>query len=285
LPGAVDGGSVAGDAIGAPEAALAAAIWTGGGGARNRCCGAKDCRGLERPGTLAFAIDGPRDGFGLAIDAEREGGCAERAIPLTGCDGFSTGCVRVSGAPGFEGAFATGDDNAFGSAIGEGCCPSGASRATFGAGAAMALGSSARAGMPSTEGDGAKSLRGGGGVAGAPDSAATRSGGAASNIERIASRASRARSARVYSGSPMNGGAASATRATMIGASTVALHTPRRVGGARTTTRTGVMAVGTTICVAMRTGSAARIDGTIRVIGVIGDAEVRVVTSRASSQP
>ena len=37
--------------------------------------------------------------------------------------------------------------------------------------------------------------------------------------------------------------------------------------------------------VAMRIGSAARIDGAIRVIGVMGDAAPSVVAARASAQP
>ena len=83
----------------------------------------------------------------------------------------------------------------------------------------------------------------------------------------------------------MNDGAASAASATTAGASTVAVHSLRRRAGMRAPPRTAVTAVGTMMWVAMRIGSAAWIDGAIRVIGVMGDAAPSLGAARASVQP
>ena len=163
----------------------------------------------------------------------------------------------------------------------------------------MTAGTAMGVGVESGKGDWRAESAGGTGIgiaAGASAAAMAESGGAW-NIERIASKATLARSTSGYSGSPMNDGAASAASATIAGANTVAVQSLRRLAGMGAPTRTAVTAVGTMIWVAMRIGSAARIDGAmrigstarvdgaIRVIGVMGDAAPSMVAARASTQP
>ena len=288
---------MAGDAACAREsvrggAGLAAATWTAGGEGWNRCCGLDRCRGLKCPDALADAIDGPRVGFGLGIDAKRGSGCTGRGVMLVDCDGLGTVCRRLTGVTGFASAFATRDGNAFWSAIGEGGFGSGSARssfcadgAMFGADGAMTAGAAMGVGVESGKGDVRSESVGGTGIAIGASAAAMAESGGAWNIKRIASKATRARSIIGCSGSPMNDGAASAVSATIAGASTVAVHSLRRGGGMRARPRTAVTAVGTMMWVAMRIGSTVRTDGAIRVIGVMGDAAPSLVAARASAQP
>jgi hypothetical protein len=206
--------------------------------------------------------------------------------------------------PGFGRAFATRDDNAFWSGIGEVGFASGSARASFGADGAMlgadgtmTSGTAMGVAVESGKGDLRSGSADGAGIATGASAAATAESGGAWNIKRIASKAARARSTIGCAGSPMNDGAASAPSATIAGASTVAVHSLCRRAGLRAPPRTAVTAVGTMIWVAMRIGSAARIDGAmrigsavridgaIRVIGVIGDAAPSVAAPRASTQP
>jgi hypothetical protein len=266
-------------------AGLAAAIWTAGDEGWNCCCGLDGCRALKRPDALADAIDAPRVGFGLGIDAQRGSGCAGRGVTLVDCDGLGTGCARFTGVPGVARAFATGDDNAFWSALGEAGFGSGSARSSFEADGAMTAGTAMGVAVESGEADSRSDSVGGAGIATGASAAAMAGLGGAWNIKRIASKATRARSTIGCSGSPMNDGAASAASATIAGASTVAVHTLRRRPGVRAPPRTAVTAVGTMMWVAMRIGSAVWIDGAIRVIGVMGDAAPPVVVARASAQP
>jgi hypothetical protein len=161
----------------------------------------------------------------------------------------------------------------------------------------MTAGAAAGVAVESGEGNPRLESVGGAGIATGASAAAMVESGGAWSIERMASKATRARSTIGCSGSPMNDGAASAARATIAGASTVAVHNPRRRAALRAPPRTAVTAVGTMMRVAMRIGSAAgiddairigsaaRIDGAIRVIGVMGDAAPSVVAARASTQP
>jgi hypothetical protein len=173
----------------------------------------------------------------------------------------------------------------------------------------MTAGAAMGVAAESGEGDSRSESVGGAGIASGASAAATVESGGDWNIKRMASKATRARSTIGCSGSPMNDGAASAASATIVGASTAAVHTLRRRAGVRAPARTAVTAVGTMMRVAMRIGSVARIDGAIRigsaaridgalrigsvarvdgairVIGVMGDAAPSVVAARASTQP
>jgi hypothetical protein len=216
---------------------------------------------------------------------------------LVDCDGLGTACGRFTGVPGFARAFATWDDSAFWSAIGEAGFAAGSARSSLGADDAMTAGAATGVAVESDEGDWCSESAGGTGFATGASAAAMAESGGAWNIERMASKATRARSTSGCSGSPMNDGAASAASATIAGASTVAVHNPRRRAALRAPPRTAVTAVGTMMRVAMRIGSAAgiddairigpaaRIDGAIRVIGVMGDTAPSVVAARASTQP
>lgn len=283
--GAADGESVAGDAIGALESALAVATWTADGEGWNRCCGTDGCRGLMCPDALADAIDGPRVGFGFGIDAQGGSGCAGRGVTLVDWDLLGTGCGRFTDVPGFARAFATWDDNAFCSAIGDSGFASVSERSSFGTDGAMTAGAAMGVAVESGEGDLRSESIGGAGIATGASAAAMTESGGAWNIKRIASKAMRARSTIGCSGSPMNDGAANAASATIAGASTVAVHSLRRRAGMRVSPRTAVIAVGTMMGVAMRIGSAAWTDGAIRVIGVMGDGAPPAVAARASAQP
>ena len=173
----------------------------------------------------------------------------------------------------------------------------------------MTAGAAVGVAVESGEGEPRPESLGGAGIAAGASAAAMVESGGAWSIERMASKATRTGSTIGCSGSPMNDGAASAARATIAGASTVAVHTLRRRAGVLAPPRTAVTAVGTMMRVAMRigsagridggirigsaarindavrTGSAARVDGAIRVSGVTGDAAPSVVAARASTQP